>query len=264
MGYSMSTGSMELIILGSGTTVPLAERASPSIALFIGKVFLLLDIGPGTVRQLASAGLAHEDIDYVAISHLHPDHTADLIHIIFATRHPPVLEKRKPFTIIGPEGFSRFMEGLKKPYGTWLDLPDGLMEIEEMHSDKRDRRRFKGFILLSAPLRHTAQSIGFRIEDNSGNSMVYSGDTGYCEEIVDFAKDADLLILESSFPDGQEKEGHLTPSQAGEIAARSGAKKLVLTHFYPECLRTDIEAQCRKTYQGELILATDLLHISVL
>jgi len=117
--------------------------------------------------------------------------------------------------------------------------------------------------LLSAPLRHTAQSIGFRIEDNSGNIVVYSGDTGYCEGLVDLARGAGLLILESSFPDGQGVEGHLTPSQAGEIATSSGAKRLVLTHFYPECLRSDIEGQCRKTYQGELILATDLLHVSV-
>jgi ribonuclease BN (tRNA processing enzyme) len=254
---------MEIIILGSGTTVPLAERASPSIALFIGKVFILLDIGPGTVRQLTIAGLTHEDIDYVAVSHLHPDHTADLIHLIFATRHPPVLKKRKPFTIIGPKGFSGFLELLKRPYGTWLDLPAGLMEIEELHTDTGDRREFKGFTLHSTPLRHTAQSIGFRIEDSSGNSLVYSGDTGYCEEMVDLAKGADLLILESSFPDGHGVEGHLTPSQAGEIAARSGAKRLVLTHFYPECLGSDIEGQCRKTYQGELILAADFIHISV-
>lgn len=254
---------MELIILGSGTSVPLAERASPSIALFLEGRFLLLDIGPGTVRQLAVAGLKHEDIDYVAVSHFHPDHTADLIHLIFATRHPPVLEKREPFTMIGPKGFSSFVEGLKTPYGKWLDLPSGLMEIEELHTDERDRREFNGFTLVSAPLRHTSQSIGFRIEGDSGKILVYSGDTGYCEELVDLARGADLLILESSFPDGQGVEGHLTPSQAGEIATLAKAKRLVLTHFYPECLRSDIEGQCRKTYQGELILATDLMRLQV-
>ncbi|MFW6114867.1 MAG: MBL fold metallo-hydrolase [Thermodesulfobacteriota bacterium] len=254
---------MEIIILGSGTTVPLADRASPSIVLFIGSVFILLDIGPGTVRQLAVAGLTHEDIDYLAISHFHPDHTSDLIHLIFATRYPPALKKRKPFTIIGPRGLSSFLEGLKGPYGTWLDLPAGLMEIQELETDEKDRKRFNGFNLISAPVRHTPQSIGYRIEDSSGNSLVYSGDTGYCSEIVDLAEDADLLILESSFPEGREAEGHLTPSQAGEIAARSGAKKLVLTHFYPECLGSDIELQCRKTYQGDLILATDLLYVGV-
>jgi ribonuclease BN (tRNA processing enzyme) len=254
---------MEIIILGSGTTVPLAERASPSIAVFIDTLFLLLDIGPGTLRQLAVAGLMHEDIDYVALSHFHPDHTADLIHLIFATRHPPVLEKRKPFIVIGPRGCSRFLELLKRPYGTWLDLPAGLMEIDELDTTERDRRQFNSLTLLSAPMRHTAQSIGFRVEDSSGNIVVYSGDTGYCEGLVDLAESADLLILESSFPDGKGVEGHLTPSQAGEIAASSGVKRLVLTHFYPDCLKSDIEAQCRKTYRGELILATDLMRLSV-
>jgi len=59
-----------------------------------------------------------------------------------------------------------------------------------------------------------------------------------------------------------EMGGHLTPSSAGRMAALAGAKRLVLTHFYPECLGTDIADQCRKTYDGKLILARDLLAIS--
>ena len=254
---------MKLIILGSGTSIPLPQRASPSIALFIDNQFLLFDIGPGTLRQLAIAGLPFEDIDYLCISHFHPDHTADLIHFFFATRYPPILISRKPFTIVAPEAFNQFLTLLKRPYGNWLDLPDGLINIEELHTGDKDKKEFDTFTLLSAPVNHTPHSIGFRIEDNSGSVIVYSGDTGYCEEIVDLARDADLLILESSFPDGQGIEGHLTPSTAGDIATRSGTKKLLLTHFYPECLKSDIETQCRKTYQGELILATDLMSLLV-
>ncbi|MBW2339976.1 MAG: MBL fold metallo-hydrolase [Deltaproteobacteria bacterium] len=254
---------MKLIILGSGTSVPLADRASPSLAIFIEDQFLLLDIGPGAVRQLAIAGLKYQDIDYIGISHFHPDHTADLIHFFFATRYPPILDKRKPFTIIAPEGFNRFLNLLKKPYGSWLDLPAGLMNIVELRVDKNDKEEFDKFTIRSAPVNHTPQSIGFRIEDNSGRTVVYSADTGYCEDIVALARGADLLILESSFPDGEAMAGHLTPSEAGNIATQSGAKGLVLTHFYPECLRTDAEAQCRKTYQGDLLLATDLMSLSI-
>ncbi len=56
--------------------------------------------------------------------------------------------------------------------------------------------------------------------------------------------------------------GHLTPSLAGRIATQAGVKKLVLTHFYPECEQVDIAKQCRKTYQGPLELAEDLKEIS--
>jgi ribonuclease BN (tRNA processing enzyme) len=254
---------MEILILGSGTSIPLAERASPSLAIFIEDQFLLIDIGPGTVRQVATAGLKHEDIDYICISHFHPDHTADLIHFIFATRHPPILNKRKPFTIIGPKGLDQFLTLLKRPYGNWLDLPPTLMKIEELNTGEKDKKRFDKFKILSAPLNHTPHSLGLRIEDNSGRIIVYSGDTGYCEEIVDLARGADLLILESSFPDLDAIAGHLTPSQAGEIATRSAVKSLLLTHFYPECLSSNIESQCRRTYKGELILAADLMSLSV-
>ena len=254
---------MKLIILGSGTSVPHPQRASPSIALFIDDQFLLMDIGPGTLRQLAIAGLTFQDIDYVCISHFHPDHTADLIHFLFATRYPPILRTRKPFTLIAPETFNQFLTLLKRPYGNWLELPDGLMKIEELNTGDKDKKEFDTFTIVSAPVNHTPHSLGFRIEDGSGKIIVYSGDTGYCEEIVDLARDADLLILESSFPDGQGIEGHLTPSQAGDIATRSGVKRLLLTHFYPECLKSDIEPQCRKTYQGELILATDLMSLAL-
>ncbi len=254
---------MEIIILGSGTSVPHPQRASPSVAIFIDDQFLLMDIGPGTVRQLTIAGLKHEEIDYICISHFHPDHTADLIHFIFATRHPPILSTRKPFTIIGPKGLNQFLTLLRRPYGSWLDLPAGLMEIEELNTGKRDKKEFDKFKIISAPINHTPDSIGLRIEDNSGRSIVYSGDTGYCEELIALARGADLLILESSFPNGQGIEGHLTPSQAGDIATRSEVNRLLLTHFYPECLRIDIESQCRKTYHGELILAADLMSLSV-
>jgi len=252
---------MEITILGSGTSVPLADRASPSVAIFIDGRFILLDIGPGTVRQLAIAGLKYQDIDYIVISHFHPDHTADLIHFFFATRYPPVLEERKPFTIVAPKGFDQFLELLKKPYGRWLDLPERLMSTEELKTGAEDSREFGGFKLSSAPVNHTPQSLGYRIEDNSGKSIAYSGDTGYCEGIVELARDADLLILESSFPNDEAIAGHLTPSEAGDIATRAGVKKLLLTHFYPEILTTDIEAQCRKTYQGDLVLATDFMSL---
>ncbi len=260
---TLTKNIMKLIIIGSGTSIPHPQRASPSVALFIDDRFLLLDIGPGTLRQLAIAGLSFEDIDYICISHFHPDHTADLIHFIFATRHPPVLKQRNPFAIIGPKGLDRFIRQLKQLYGTWLDLPAHLMRVDELSTTEKDGRVFQGFSIRSAPVVHTPQSIGLRVEDRSGKAIVYSGDTGYCEEMVDLARDADLLILESSFPDEKEIKGHLTPSRAGDIATRSGAKKLLLTHFYPECLNVDIEAQCRKTYQGELILATDLMSLSV-
>ena len=92
---------------------------------------------------------------------------------------------------------------------------------------------------------------------------MYSGDTDYSESLIELAKDADLLICESAVPDSLQIKGHLTPSMAGEMAARAGVGKLVLTHFYPDCDDVDIEQECRKTYSGPLLLAEDLMEIAV-
>jgi len=110
---------------------------------------------------------------------------------------------------------------------------------------------------------HNPESIAFRITGAGGRSVVYSGDTDYSENLIELSKNADLLICESALPDDYRIKGHLTPSLAGAIATRAGVKKLVLTHFYPECDKTDIELECRKTYAGQLVLAEDLMQIEI-
>lgn len=261
--FAPKKSDMKLIILGSGTGIPLSYRASPSLALIANGNHFLFDIGPGTLRQMAKASLSHERINRIFITHFHPDHTADLVHFIFATRNPSTLKNRAPFFITGPSGLKKFISLLQDAYYPSLTLPPHIMQIEELDAKKASGRDYNVIKINTRPTSHTSDSIAYRVECQSGKCFVYSGDTGFCEDIVSLAKDADVLILEASFPDGGEVEGHLTPSRAGLIAALAGVKKLVLTHFYPECLATNIAAQCRKSYKGELILGSDLLSISI-
>lgn len=254
---------MKLIILGSGTGIPLNHRASPSLVLIIEGEPLLFDMGPGTLRQLTRVGLNHELFGRIFFTHFHPDHTADLIHLLFATRNPSILRRRKPFVVTGPVGLIDFIHRLNMVYPGWISLPKEIMEIQELDVTTTVCRDYPNFSIITRPTDHTPNSLAYRVESQAGKSLVYSGDTGFCEEIVELATGSDLLILESSFPDGEEVEGHLTPSQAGHLASLAGAKRLLLTHFYPECLRTDIAAQCRKIYKGELIVGSDLLHIHI-
>jgi len=254
---------MELIHLGSGTGIPLNYGGSPSLLLMIDSDPVVFDMGPGSLRQLTKAGINFERIGLIFITHFHPDHTVDLIHFLFATRNPSVIERRRPFVITGPAGTKKLISRLQDSYVDCLSLPSEVMTIEELDANKKVEKDYRNFTLTACPVMHSPESIAYRIKDRSGKSFVYSGDTGFCEEIVDLAEGTDLLILECSFPEGNEVEGHLTPPEAGQIASLAGAKKLLLTHFYPECLETDITAQCRKTYGGELILASDFLHIHI-
>jgi ribonuclease BN (tRNA processing enzyme) len=107
--------------------------------------------------------------------------------------------------------------------------------------------------------------VGYRFELADRKSLVISGDTDYCQNIVDLSAEADLLVLEYSFPDGKKVEGHLTPSLAGRIGKESSCKNLLLTHLYlyPLCDQPDILSQCRQTFKGEAVVAEDLMRFKI-
>jgi ribonuclease BN (tRNA processing enzyme) len=254
---------MQVNILGSGTAIPMKDRGSPSLAVFLDDHPILFDMGPGTLGRLARLGMGPEKIEKIFLTHFHPDHTADLIHFLFACRNPDILKRRSPFLVSGPLGLHKFIKALQSAYPDWLNFPPETMRIEELSCTENTERNHGHYRIKTAPTHHTPQSLAYRIEDNTGKTVVISGDTGFCEGVIHLAKKADLLILEAALPDGHPMEGHLTPSLAGRMAHLAGVKRLVLTHFYPECLKTDIASQCRRTWQGELTLAEDLLQIRI-
>jgi ribonuclease BN (tRNA processing enzyme) len=259
----MSTASVEIsvTILGSGTCVPSLKRSSCSILMKIRDKFLLFDSGAGTMRRLLEYGIEIFDISFVFYSHFHPDHTAELVPFLFANKYPDGSRRNIPLTLTAGRGFTKFYDNLKNVYGRWIELGPDLLTIVELDNTGHDMIAFDDFKVESLPVEHNPESIAFRITGPGGTSAVYSGDTDFSENLVTLSKDADLLVCESALPDELKVKGHLTPSLAGEIATRANVRKLVLTHFYPECNRVDIEKQCRKTYSGPLLLAEDLMQI---
>ena len=251
-------------ILGSGTCVPSLKRSSCSVLLQIGRAKLLFDSGPGTMRRLLEAGITIFDLNYIFYSHFHPDHTAELVPLLFATKYPESHRRQTPLTIVAGRGFEDFFSGLKTVYGQWIEPASGLLETMELSNHSLDSHRFQDFMVESAPVEHNEESIAYRITGAGGYSVVYSGDTEYSENLITLAKKADLLICESALPDDKGVKGHLTPSLAGEIATQAEVTKLMLTHFYPACDQVDIEQECRKTYSGVLLLAEDLMQIKVI
>jgi ribonuclease BN (tRNA processing enzyme) len=258
-----SRSGISVTILGSGTCVPSLKRSSCSVLMQVGSSRLLFDSGPGTMRRLLEAQTSIFDISHIFYSHIHPDHTGEFVPFIFATKYPDGSRRQTPLTVGGGRGFLAFYEGLKTVYGRWIELAPGLLKTIEFDNKKNDHHQFEDFTVETAPVAHNEESIAFRVTGPDGHSAVYTGDTDYTEAIIDLAKETDLLICESALPDKLRVPGHLTPSLAGDLAARANVRKLVLTHFYPECEKEDIEAQCRKTYAGPLVLAEDLMEIAV-
>jgi ribonuclease BN (tRNA processing enzyme) len=225
-----------------------------------GGCTLLVDAGLGTLQKLAVLGVSLAEPDVVAFTHLHLDHTAELAPMLFSLRNTGI-GRRKALTLLGAPGFRDFHERLRRTYGSWVEAEDYSLLVEEISS----RPVSLGPLVLTAvPVLHTPQSVAFRVEDTeTGKVIAFSGDTDVCAGIVTAAKNADVAVLECSFPNERKVRGHLTPAEAGELAAAARVKKLVLTHFYPECDEADILGQCRETYSGEIILAEDLLRVPV-
>jgi ribonuclease BN (tRNA processing enzyme) len=125
--------------------------------------------------------------------------------------------------------------------------------------------KFAKWSVKTIPVQHSQSAIAYRIESKAGHSIVYSGDTDYCSEIIELAKQADVLILECSFPDHKKVQGHLTPSEAAEIAAKAKCEHLILTHFYPPYneLADDINMKCHKIFSGKISIAQDFMKLCV-
>ena len=250
---------MELIILGSGTCVPSLKRGSPGLVIKAGGKILLFDSGSGTLRRMLEAGITYRDADYIFYSHIHPDHVADLVPFLFASKYADI-PRTKQLYITGGKGFKSFFKKLNKVYGKWLEPELYKIKVREILNKSVD---FGDFKVTTKSLAHIKESVGYRIEAENSKSIVFSGDTDYCKNVVELGRDADILILECSMPDKKKVDGHLTPSLCGRIADESNCKKLVLTHFYPSCDKIDAVSVCKKYYRGKIIIAEDLMRLKI-
>lgn len=252
--------NISVTILGSGTCVPSLKRGSSSVLVRINDAVVLLDAGPGTMHRLLQADVSIFDITHLFISHFHPDHCGELVSFLFSSKYPDDSRRKAPLVLAGGPGFANFFKGLKSIFGDWIDL-SGKLDIMELDPAASADYFFNSISVRVASMLHRKESIAFRLTSPEGRAVVYSGDTDYTEELIRISEGADLLICEAALPDALKVEGHLTPSLAGRIAAAAGVKKLVLTHFYPESETADVEGECRKTYDGPLVTAEDLMEI---
>jgi ribonuclease BN (tRNA processing enzyme) len=251
---------MELIVLGSGTGVPSLRRGAPAYAVKATGRLVMLDLGSGACRALLNHGLTFSQIDIIALSHLHPDHIGDLVGFLFATHYSLGYTRETPFSLLAAKGFRDFHKKLKGPFGQWVEAPDGMMNLWELNPDGPDEVFYEGLTIKSAPVNHIEGSLAYRLEVD-GRTLVYSGDTDVSDSLVELAKGADLLILECANP--FKIQGHLTPKEAGQMAARAKVKRLLLTHFYPPCDEVDVVALARQEFKGEVIRAEDGLAVTV-
>ncbi len=229
---------MKLTVLGSGGIFPDPQRGGPAYLISGQDHHLLLDAGPGALRSLIKTGVSPDDLDGVCITHQHTDHTSELLLLLDLER---CRIRKKPLWFAGTSIIDELFDfhrdwGREQPY----ELPFVLKRLLLPGTGN-----IGPFAIEGVRVPHTKNSIGLRISIDD-HTVVYPGDCGPGKEVIELARDADLLILECTMPSGSPSPTHLTPEDAADIALQSGAKQVVLSHFPPTADVAGAVTICRK------------------
>jgi ribonuclease BN (tRNA processing enzyme) len=231
---------MKLTVLGNNGPFPSAGGACSGYLVRSGSANILVDCGNGSLANLQMV-IGIGELDAVILTHLHSDHTSDMNVLKYAIQ---IKRMRGQFdrliNIYAPpepaEEYARldskdaFILEAITPYRT---LPIGNVKIS--------------FRQMKHPYMNYAVAM-----ECEGRKFVYSGDTSWTDDLVEFAKGADLLMLDAGLleKDYTANAAHLTAAQCGLTAMKAGARKLLLTHLWPEYDISDILEEARRNFSN--------------
>lgn len=249
-----------------------AERETTSFLVDVESHVVLIDAGPGVVRQLLRAGRSPIEIDTIVITHGHGDHVAGYAYLMFAVyaallQAPAQAEHRVRVVAAAEttEGLQAMLSFMYPP-GTFSNFTIDHRIVADREGSVVELGG--SLVLRTCPVTHAVPTIAVRIE-GQGRSLTYSSDTVYDPRVVALAKDTDLLIHEA-FATGNLAQmaaggGHAVAAEAGRVGAEAGARRLALSHAIPP-MWSDIApllAEAGQAYGGEVELPSDLSVLSV-
>ena len=235
---------MRITVLGKSPAWQDAGGACSGYLVEDGETTLLLDCGNGVFGKLREH-CDYTDVDAVLLSHLHADHFIDLVPYSYALlltpRQQPVPVAGHPGTddparprLIAPPGARQLFRAV---VGAWGDeeLIEQAFRLEEYDRDSRVEIGSLTATFAEVPHFILTHAVNFSSSLGPGR-FTFGADCRPCEELVDAARDTDLLFVEATLPRPERTgiRGHLTAGEAGEHARRAGAKRVVLTHISDE------------------------------
>lgn len=233
---------MKLTVIGCLGGYPYKGQGTTSFLLQSEGFNLLLDAGSGSLIQLEKE-ISPLELDAVILSHYHPDHIADVGVLQHYWQLFPKTEERPVLPIYG---HGEDQENLAR-----LSLPN----VSEGHDYlKVGQLNLGPFSVTFMKTIHPVVCYAMRfVENSTGKIFVFTGDSGYLESFVDFAKDADLFLADTYLFAGNEKHiAHFTSKEAGEISREAGVKKLVLTHLPQQGDLEKLRLEASQAAQDEL------------
>lgn len=241
---------MKITVIGCWGAYPPQAQACSGYLLQTSEKNLLIDCGSGVLSVLQKY-IGLDEIDGVLLSHYHSDHMADIYCFQYAAMISMQLGKRsKPLEIYAHDLDPQFSKLNFLPYSTAHPI-----------SPEKSLRIGNAFIKFLWT-EHPVPCLSLKVVEN-GKSFVYTGDTGWSDQIVPWVQDADLILSECSLHNAQYNriKGHLTAGEAGKLAALASAKRLILTHLPHYGERNVLIQQAGEHFKGQLELAKEGLSL---
>jgi ribonuclease BN (tRNA processing enzyme) len=256
---------MRLTVLGKSPAWQDAGGACSGYLLQDEGFTVLVDCGNGVFSKMRQF-VDYVDVDAVVISHLHADHILDLIPysyaLTYAPRQQPVPVPPWPGTdnparprLVVPPGARRCFAHLVSSWGA-DDLIEKAFELEEYEESSTPQIGPFRFEFREVP--HFVRTFAMRIRSSQGEGcLVYGADSRPSDDLVDFAKDCDLLVIEATLPRPERTgmRGHLTPQEAGQHARAAHARRVVITHISDELDQKWAHDQAAEAYGDEVEMA---------
>jgi ribonuclease BN (tRNA processing enzyme) len=258
---------LRLTVLGKSPSWQDADGACSGYLLEEDGTTVVLDCGNGVFSKLRRYR-DYTKVDAVVISHLHADHFLDLVPfsyaLTYAPRQQPTPVDRGPGTdaparpvLYAPRGAT---ETFRRVVGAWGndDLIEKAFDLREFGPDDVFEIGTMRFSFQDVP--HFTETFAINIASmNGGGRITYGADCSPNEQLVEFARDTDLLIVEATLPRPERTgvRGHLTPSEAAEHAQRANVKQVLLTHVSDELDALWVRQCARKVYSGPVFVARE-------
>ncbi|MFD1039024.1 MBL fold metallo-hydrolase [Virgibacillus byunsanensis] len=235
---------MRVTVVGFWGGYPAPNSATSAYLVEKDNFTLLVDAGSGALSKVQK----YTDvmgINAVVLSHYHQDHVADIGVLQYAWLVNSYIRKRNEILPIyghaqDKNGFENLTHQSTK--GIAYD-PNGTLEIGP-------------FSITFLQTNHPVPCFGMRITDGE-SVIVYTADTSYKDEWIDFAKGADLLITDCNFYADQDgsKAGHMTSVEGAAIANEAGVGELILSHLPQYRENIDLVSEAKSNYKGSIRLA---------
>lgn len=227
---------MKLTVLGGAAACPNPGQGSAGYLLEFDRTTWLIDCGPNTIQELRKHTKL-DQIDRIFISHVHSDHTLDLVPFRYGLKYSPGMQIIRPVLMMPPGGH-RFLHRVASAWAMGAEGEDGFFEdvFEIQEYDPESELIIDDIRVRFLRTNHPVPCWAMRF-DQGAHSFVYLADSGPMDELVQFASGADILICEGTYPsyrDVADLTGrpHLSALEAGQIARDAGVTHFVLTHLW--------------------------------